>query len=922
MPDWKQEIRQRLARLNLEPTREAEIIEELAQHLEDRYLELQAGGATREEAHRAALAELRNSQLLAQELRRVEPRVTRGPIVFGARRKNLMGDLWQDLRFSARMLKKNPAFTAIAVLTLALGIGANTAIFSLVNATLLRRLPVAASEQLVYVHNNNLGGVFSYPYYAELRDQNEAFESLIAWGGITASLNSDEQTDLVSGAIITGNYFETLGVRAMLGRVISPADDQTPGAHPVVVISHGLWQTRFGGSPQIIDQQVLLNGQSFTVIGVTPPEFGGAQYGVTRDFYVPMMMQAVMRPPRAGYSGEMNPDLLKVRTNQWLNSIGRLKAGVSREQAQTAMTILANPPQEPATADPNRQRAVILSPVNDGDPSQRSQMISVATLLMSVVGVVLLIACANVANLLLARASARRKEIAVRLAIGASRGRLIRQLLVESVLLASLGGAAGLLLGWLTIRALKAAPPPPGALPITPDYALDLRVLFFTLGLSMLAGILFGLAPALRASRLDLVPALKDESFTLDERTRHFSLRNILIVAQVALSLILLIAAGLFLRSARQAQAIDPGFAADKVLVASLNINLLRYTRAQGREFYRQVIERVEAVPGVQSASLARVVALSGGNSVRSLLIEGRAGPDNQFRSEGGGIRTDKTNSISTNVIGLNYFQTMSIALVRGRDFTPQDAEDRPRVVIVNEAFVQQHFADQEALGKRVSFSGTQGPWQEIIGVVRDSKYLTLSEEATPVAYLSLGQNHETGMTLHVRVAGEPSSVIAAVRHEVQALEKNLPVTNVTPLIDVVNDSLYAARMGAMLLGVFGGLALLLAAIGLYGVMSFSVSRRTREMGIRMALGAQARDVFKLVLKEGMALVLIGVVFGLLAAMLLTRLLTSFLYGISATDAMTFTGIPVILAAVALVACTLPARRATKVDPLVALRHE
>jgi predicted permease len=835
-----------------------------------------------------------------------------------------METLLKDLRYGVRMLLKRPGFTAIAVLTLALGIGANTAIFSLVNATLIRRLPVVEPERLVSVFSGAPGSVFSYPNYVELRDYNQVFDGLLAWGGITTSFNSDGQTDgadLVTGAIVTGNFFEVLGVRANIGRVISSEDDKTPGAHPVAVISHGLWQSRFGGNPNITGQQILLNGQSFTIIGVTPPEFGGAQLGVTRDIYVPMMMQAVMRPPRAGYSGEMNPDLLKVRSNSWLFTVGRLKPGVTEEQAQAALTAIVEQ-QEQTAPDPNRRRSILLIPVNDGDPTQRGQMISVAQLLMSVVGAVLLIACANVANLLLARASARRKEIAVRLALGASRGRLIRQLLTESIILSMLGGAAGLLIAWWAIDGLKATPPPPGALPITPDFAMDTRVLFFSLALSLLTGIIFGLAPAWRASRPDLVPALKDESLALDERTRRLSLRNLLVVAQVAVSLVLLIAAGLFLRSFQQAQAIRPGFDAEKLLIAPLNINLLRYTRAQGREFYRQVIERVESLPGVESASLARIVALGGGGSVRGFTLQGQEGQGSQFRSEGGGVTVNTRNSVSSNVVSLKYFQTMGIASVRGREFNAQDTEDKPGVVIVNEAFERMHYDGADAVGRRLSFSGAQGPWAEIVGVVRDSKYLTLGEEPVPCVYLPLTQNHETGVSLHVRATVDPSSLIAAVRNEVQSLEKNLPVANVRPMTETIGSSLYAARMGAVLLGVFGALALLLAAIGLYGVMSYVVSRRTRELGIRMALGAQSSDVFKLVLKEGMTLVAIGVGLGLAAAMVLTRLLASFLYGISATDGITFASIPLILALVALVACYLPARRAMKVDPMVALRYE
>ncbi len=438
----------------------------------------------------------------------------------------------------------------------------------------------------------------------------------------------------------------------------------------------------------------------------------------------------------------------------------------------------------------------------------------------------------------------------------------------------------------------------------------------------MLAGVVFGLAPAWRASRPALIPALKDDSSTSFEGRKTFGLRNLLVITQVALSVVLLIAAGLFLRSLRNAQTIDPGFDAEKIVTLPLNINLLRYTRPQGREFYRQVVDRVESIPGVESASLARIVAVGGGSSVRSLLIEGRAGSENQFRSEGAGTAPGDSGSVSSNVIGLRYFQTMGIGLLQGRDFNSQDTDDHPRVVIVNDIFVQRHLPGQDVLGRRLSFNGTAGPWQEIVGVVRSSKYLSLGEAPTPVVYLSLQQNHETGMTIHVRSAVEPSTIVAAVRNEAQSLEKNLPVGNPVRMSESVANSLYAARMGAILLTVFGGLALLLASIGLYGVMSFAVSRRTRELGIRMALGARPGDVFILVLRQGMSLIVAGIVLGLAVAAMVTRLLASFLYGVSTTDTVTFAAIPVVLTLIALLACYVPARKATKVEPLVALRYE
>ena len=835
-----------------------------------------------------------------------------------------MESIIKDLHYGIRSLLKRPGFTAIAVLTLALGIGANTAIFSVGerNAHAGCR-PFTDPDRLVFVFNGPPGSIFSYPDYAALRDQNNVFDGLVAWGGITASINSNDRTDQVSGAIVSGNFFDVIGVRAQLGRVISTEDDKTPGAHPVVVISQGLWQTRFGGDQNVVGRQLLLNGNTFTVIGVLPAGFDGLQMGAIRDLYVPLMMQATMRPPRAGYSGEMNPDLLQMRGNRWLYSVGRLKPGVTPEQAQASLAIIAKQ-LEDAYPTTNRGRSAFVSAFSESDdPQNRQQLSSVAQLLMAVVGIVLLIACANVANLLLARSSARTKEIAVRLAIGATRWRIVRQLLTEGVLLASLGGAAGLLLAWWTTRSLR-ADAATGRRSFRSRFTFRSICGCFCLHSRslLLAGIVFGLAPALRASRPALVPALKDDAAAFFERARIFSLRNLLVVAQVALSVVLLIGAGLFLRSLQQAQTIDPGFDADKVVTLPLNINLLRYTRTQGREFYRQVVERVEAIPGVESASLARIAAVSGGSSVRSLLIEGRAGSDNQFRSEGAGAASGDADSVSANVIGPGYFQTMGIGLVQGRDFNAQDTENHPLVVVVNEAFVKKHFPSEDVLGRRLSLSGPEGPWREIVGVVRTSKYLSLGEAPTPVTYLPLQQNHETGMTLHVRTTVDPSTVAGAIRSETQSLERNLPLAIPERMSERVANSLYAARMGAILLAVFGGLALLLASIGLYGVMAFAVSRRTRELGIRVALGARPSDVFSLVLRQGMTLVIAGLVLGLIVAAMVTRLLASFLYGVSTTDTFTFTAIPVLLTLVALLACYLPARRATKVDPLVALRYE
>jgi predicted permease len=920
---WSEHLRRRLASLHLSPAREAEIIEELSQHLDERYDELRAGGASAADARRLALEELQDDDALAHAMHPLRQAHVPLPIAPGAHRQRVLGDLWQDVRYAARMLRRQPGFAAAVVLTLALGIGANTAIFSLVNATLFQRLPVPDRDRLVYVNRGD-GGVFAYPGYTWLRDGNHVFDGFAAWGGIIASLNAGDAAELVAGHIVTGNFFDVLGIRARHGRLIAPADDVTPGAHPVVVISYDFWQARFAGRADIVGREIRLNGHTFTIVGVTPAGFPGPTIGNPRNLYVPMMMQAIMRPPRAGYSGERNPDLLNNRTNSWLFGVGRLKRGASVEQARAELGALATTFRQTLPGPPPREPITIsVVPVDEAAPDRRQQMQSVALLLGGVVGAVLLIGCANIANLLLSRAASRRRELAVRLAIGASRARIVRQLLTESVLLSLAGGAAGIGLAWAMAKGFEAAPPPPGALPLAIDFAIDQRVLLFSAALSLMAGIVFGLAPALKASRPSVVPALKDATSGDEDRPRKLNTKQILVVAEVALSLLLLIAAGLFVRSLRSAQSIDPGIDATKLVSAPLNINLLRYTSVQGREFYRRVVERIEQVPGVESATIARVAVMTGGGRVLGLHIQGReGGPDSPIRSEGGSVTTSARDAVNANIVGPRYFKTLGIPVLLGRDFTDADAADRPLVAIVNETLVRMHFADGNPIGRRVSFDGQQGPWREIVGVVRNSKYGALREDDLAVAYLPLAQNHETGMTLYARALVPPVSLIPLIRREIQALEPHLPVPDIRTMTQTIGTSLYAARMGAWLLGVFGGLALLLAVVGIYGVLSFSISRRTREMGIRLALGADRRDVFLLVVRDGMLLVTIGIVIGLVGGLAGSRSLAGFLYGVSTSDPSTFAAMIVILTTVALLACIIPARRAMRVSPIVALRYE
>jgi predicted permease len=909
MPEWAADIRARLSSLGLSPAREAEIVEELSQHLDDRVRDLRASGLDAAAARRGALDELCEPGALARWMGPLRQARVPEPPAAGAPARSVAGDAWRDVRYAVRLLRKQPGFAAAAVVTLALGIGANTAIFSLVNAALLQRLPVADGDRLAAIYSGAASTALSYPDYVALRDGNRTLDGLAAWANISVSVNADGATDLVRGGIVSGNFFELLGVASGRGRLLSAQDDVTPGGHRVAVIGHDLWRTRFASRADVIGREMALNGQPFTIVGVAPPGFHGPRLGTVLQLYVPMMMQPVVRPPSGGYSGERDPDLL-TKPMGWLSAIGRLRDGVTLTQAAGELSALATA----AARTPQNPVQLSLVPVDDGDPVDHGRVRSAAWLLGGVVGVVLLIACANIANLLLSRNASRQREIAVRLAVGASRARLVRQLLTESVVLAGIGGGAGVGLAWLAIQALQAAPPPPMALPLALEVSLDRPVLFFSLALSVATGLAFGVAPAVTASRAGLVTILKQGLGGRRPTGSRFEVRQLLVVAQVALSLVLLIAAGLFVRSLQSAQAIDPGLDVARVLSAPLNINLLRYTTVQGREFYARAVARIGQVPGVESASVARVAVMTGSARRLPLMIEGQAG------SSADGRVTDGPR-VDTNVVGSGFFSTLGIALLSGRDFTHEDIEGRPLVAIVNETTAKRYFGGDTPLGRRVRF-GPNGPWREIVGVARDSTYRRLGEGALPAAYLPLSQNHETGMTLYVRAAVPPASLVAAIRRELQALEPNLPVPNTQTMGETIGASLYPARLGAWLLGGFGVLALMLAAVGVYGVLSFAIAQRTRELGIRLALGADTRSLFALVLRYGMRMVAIGIAVGLAVGFAGARSLESMLYGVSGWDAATFVTVTVVLAAAALAACAIPARRAMRADPMAPLRAE
>jgi macrolide transport system ATP-binding/permease protein len=814
-----------------------------------------------------------------------------------------MQTLWQNLRYGARMLMKKPGFTLIAVISLALGVGANTAIFSVVNAALLRPLPVEGPEALVGLYNKipqdpNYNR-FSYPNYVDVRDRNQSFESLAAYYFTPFNLSGGGQTERVNGKVVSGNYFSTLGVKMNQGRAFLPEEDRAPNANPVAVIGYGLWQRRFGGDPALVGKTITLNGQGFTVVGVTPPQFQGAEVGMAPDVFAPMMMQSRAMPGRNWLDG---------RGIGWLRVVGRLKPGVSVEQARSEMTALGD---QMRSEHPQINESFGIAVVKDFGihPQFRDIARNFLLILMALVALVLLIACANVASLLLARAAERQQEIGVRLALGAGRAAVIGQLLTESMLLAVLGGVAGLVIAPWLIDALSVTVAQANPMPSPVEFQLDRRVFAFTGTAAVLTGLVFGLAPAISAARTDPMKIIKgDTAGRSPVRTR---LRSIFVGAQVALSLALLVAAGLFIRSLQSAQRIDVGFDTERQLLLRFDLGLQGYDRERGRAFAQQLEQRVAGLPGVQSVTFADVEPLGlGSDQDTRIAIDGYTPPS--------GLQ-DVT--INYNVVGSNYFQTMNIPLVQGRDFGAQDHEKSLPVAIVNETAARRFWPNQPAVGRRVRY-GSRGPEVEVIGVARDSKYITLGEGPTPYLYMPMSQSYLSSATLQARVSGDPSQLIDAAQREVQALDKDLPVFGVKTMRQHLQGALMAPGLAAALLGVFGAVAMLLAAVGIYGVVSYVVAGRTREFGLRMALGARPRNVAWLALRGGMTPVWIGIVIGLGASLAATRLLESFLYGVSASDPMTYAAAAALLGAVALLASFIPARRATKVDPMVALRVE
>jgi putative ABC transport system permease protein len=835
-----------------------------------------------------------------------------------------MNDLEQDFRLALRGFAKNPGFTVVVVLTLALGIGANTAIFTLMDQVLLRQLPVTDPERLVILdapgafsgtshrHSDTLTPL-SHPAFERLRDQNTVFSGVLAHYSTPLHLTVGIQTDNVNGDLVSGTFFETLGVKPAAGRLLAPDDDRVPGGHPVVVLSHGFWTRRFGADPKIVGQTVRVNDHAMTVVGVSARGFHGVEVGESADVFVPIMMQAQVIPTWTRGLGDWR--------SRWLDVLARLKDGVSPAEARAGINVLyrqlLREDLEHVETKSERFRTAFLQkqlevlPGARGTSGLREQSRTPLLVLMGMVGLVLLIACANVANLMMARASARQREVAVRLALGASRRRLVRQLLVESVALSVAGGALGVVVAaWTGDLLLSALPFQQASRALSAEP--DLRVGAFALALSVLTGLVFGLVPALQSTRPALAPTLKSEMGSVIGGATSFRFRKGLVVAQVALSLLLLIGAGLFTRSLMNLRSLDPGFAPERLLAFSVDPALNGYDLPRRLAVFRQLQDEAAAEPGVRSVSMAELALMTDSDMSHTVTVEGYE------------AKEDESMNPSFNAVGPGFFSTLGIPLVAGRDFTEGDAKDAPRVAVVNETFARYFFKDRDPLGRRFGL-GRSGDTMDItiVGLVRDGKAGSLREKPLRFVYTPYTQEPRLGsMTVYVRTAADPDALGSRLRKVVQRVDATLPVTELKTMRAQIAESLFVERLVAALSAAFGFLATLLAALGLYGVMSFAVARRTREIGIRVALGAERRAVLFMVLKEVAGLALLGVAVGLPGGYVLGRLVEAELFGLDARDPLTFGVATTILLLAALLAGYLPAARATRVDPMVALRYE
>jgi predicted permease len=813
-----------------------------------------------------------------------------------------------DLRFAVRMLIKYPAFSIVAFLALVLGIGANTTVFGIINVLLLRPLPVGHSEEVVKVFttDNHIKGnqSTSYPNFQDYEKQNTAFTSMAAYTFVGVGMTRGSDTLNVTGLLVTGNYFDLLRIKPSLGRTFLPDEDSTPNGHPVVVLGYKFWK-KLGADPTIVSSQLTLNGHSFTVIGVAPAAFTGVDVGFDPDIYVPMSMHQWIRPGGDTW--------FELRRALLLSIVARLKPGVTMSEAQAQMRTIAKQ-LEQAYPDVNRERSIALMSLEAAKaqgfgPNNEDLARNVSLLLLAASVSILLIACANVANLLLARSTARQGEMAIRLAVGAGRGRIVRQLLTESMLLGVLGGVGGVILAYCLGDVLVALLPPT-PFPISLNPQPDWRVLIFSFAVAVFSGIIFGLAPALQMARWDLIQGLRERVSTGGGAVTRFNLRSLLVVVQIAVSLLLLIASGLFLKSFYKAQAINPGFRTDNLDIVTINPVLAGYDSDRALQVVRAIVDQIRNDPRIAGADVNNWIPLFGGEG-RTIVIDGRDPNDEHNR------RFANYSPISP-----GYFQTMGIQLLRGRNFTAQDAEKNAApVAIIDETMASEFWPNEDALGRRFRFMISKDPI-EVIGIARNSKAVTLGETPTPMVYWPLKEINDQGITLFVHTTGAPGMMLSQIRGIVRSVDVHIPITYEKTIRQHMAIALWPSWMGAMLLGSLGLLAFVLASMGVYGVMAYSVSQRTRELGIRMALGAQTSQVIRLVLRQGMLLAAIGLGFGLFAAFGSTHLAGSLLYGVNPNDPVIFVGVTSLLAFAAFAACYFPARRALKIDPITALRAE